>query len=71
MNLEIDLSLNNVMKLTEFSNLKTIKKVITDNFSWTVEALRPVKDLLEESGEKDISYFEIKLAVAMIWKGDL
>jgi hypothetical protein len=65
------LSLNNVMKLTEFSNLKTIKKIIADNFSWTVEALRPVKDLLEESWEKEISYFEIKLAVAMIWKWDL
>ena len=66
-----DLSLNNVMKLTEFSNLKKIKTVIADNFSWTVEALRPVKDLLEESWEKTISYFEIKLAVAMIGKWDL
>ena len=66
-----DIALNNIMKLCDFNNLKIIKKIISENFSWTVEALRPVKDLLEENWEKNISYFEIKLAVAMIWKGDL
>ncbi|MCP4523171.1 MAG: DUF559 domain-containing protein [Candidatus Gracilibacteria bacterium] len=66
-----DISLNEVMKLVTFSHLKKIKSVITDNFSGTVEALRPVKDLLEESGDKSISYFEIKLAISMAGKGDL
>lgn len=66
-----DLSLNEILKLTEFSNLKKIKIVILDNFSWTVAALRPIKDILEENWEKSISYFDIKLAVAMIGKGDL
>jgi superfamily II DNA helicase RecQ len=66
-----DLSLNEILKLTEFSNLKKIKTVITDNFSGTVEALRPIKDLLDESWEKSISYFEIKLAAAMMGKWDL
>jgi hypothetical protein len=37
------------MKLCDFNNLKIIKKIITENFSGTVEALRPVKDLLEEN----------------------
>jgi ATP-dependent DNA helicase RecQ len=66
-----DLSLNEVLKLVEFSVLKTIKNIITENFSWTVDALKPIKDLLEESWDKNISYFEIKLAVAMIGKWDL
>ena len=66
-----DITLNQVLKLVEFSNLKKIKIIITDNFSWTVETLRPIKDLLDESWEKSISYFEIKLAVAMLAKGDL
>jgi hypothetical protein len=55
-----------VLKLVDFGHLKNIKKVITDNFSGKVEALRPVKDLLDESGEKNITYFEIKLVVAML-----
>lgn len=66
-----DISLSDILKLTELSNLKKIKAVILDNFSGKVETLRPIKDLLDESGEKSISYFEIKLAVAMMGKGDL
>ena len=66
-----DITLNNIMKLCDFNNLKIVKKIISENFSGIVAALRPVKDLLEENWEKNISYFEIKLAVAMITKGDL
>ena len=66
-----DLSLNTVLKFTEFSNLKIIKTIITENFTGSVEALRPVKDLLDENGHKDIPYFDIKLAVSMMQKWDL
>jgi hypothetical protein len=66
-----DISLSEILKLTEFSNLKKIKTVITDNFSGKVEALRPIKDILDENWEKSVSYFDIKLAVAMIEKWDL
>lgn len=66
-----ELSLNDMLKLTEFSHLKSVKNIVAESFSGKVEKLKPVKEILEENGEKEVSYFDIKLALAMIEKGDL
>ena len=60
-----------MLKLTEFSHLKSVKNIVAESFLGTVEKLKPVKEILEENGEKEVSYFDIKLALAMIEKGDL
>jgi uncharacterized protein YpbB len=51
--------------------LKKIKTIVDEQFSGSVEKLRPIKDILEEQWDKEISYFDIKVAVAMIGKADL
>lgn len=66
-----ELSLNDMLKLTEFSHLKSVKNIVAESFSGKVEKLKPVKEILEENGQKHVSYFDIKLALAMIEKGDL
>jgi uncharacterized protein YpbB len=60
-----------MLKLTEFSYLKSVKNIVAESFSGKVEKLKPVKEVFEENGEKEVSYFDIKLALAMIEKGDL
>lgn len=68
---EWDLELQYVLKLVELSNIKKVKEVIKKNFEFWVEKLRPVKDILEEAWEKKISYFDIKIAIIMVEKGDI
>ena len=65
------LSLMDIMKLVEFWSIKKIKEIIKENLWWNTEALKPIKEELEKSWEKDISYFDIKIAIAMMWKGDI
>ena len=59
------------MKLISLANIKKIKEIINDNLWWNVEALKPIKSELEKSWEKNIDYFEIKIAIAMIGKWDI
>ena len=66
-----EIMLNDIMKLTSFARLKSVKQVVAESFSWKVEKLKPVKEVLEENGNKEVSYFDIKLALVMIEKGDL
>ena len=66
-----DLSLPELMKLVSFSNLKSVKEVINTKLSGITEPLKPIKDELIKQGKKDISYFDIKVAIAMIGNKDL
>lgn len=65
------LSLMDIMKLIKLSNIKKIKEIINDKFGWNSETLKPIKDELEKSGEKKISYFDIKICISMLWKWDI
>jgi len=66
-----DLSLATILKLVSFSNIKKVKEVVKQNFNWQVEQLKPLKEELEKLWEKDISYFEIKVCLAMMKKKDI
>jgi len=55
------------MELIDFKNAKIIKEIITGE----EDGLKEIKDALESKGEGNISYFEIKITLAMIEKGDL
>jgi len=66
-----DLSLIDILKLTNFDNLNKIKNVIINELNNDIEKLKPIKEKLEELWFYDISYLEIKIAIAMIEKKDL
>ncbi len=66
-----DISLIDVLKLVSLSNIKKVKEIIDTKFAWETELLKPIKQELENSWEKTISYFDIKMAVAMKSKGDI
>ncbi len=58
-----------IMALVSERNVETAAKVLASEFPNGSEQLRPVRDKLEELGHRGISYFEIKLAMAMEKKG--
>jgi len=60
-----------IMKLIKLANIKSIKEVIIDDLWWNTEALRPIKDELEKAWLEEISYFAIKVCIAMMGKGDI
>ena len=66
-----ELWLTDLLKLTSFSNLKLIKNVVINDLWWIFDPLKPIKEKLDEQGEKKITYFDIKIAIAMISKKDL
>ncbi len=66
-----ELTLSEILKLVSFSHIKKIKDIINEKFTWELNKLKPIKELLESIWEKNISYFEIKVALEMINKGDL
>jgi len=66
-----EIGLTDVMKLVTFSHLKQVKDVLTQKEIPTTSALKPIKEALIESNYEKVSYFEIKLALAMIEKKDL
>ncbi|NVP17627.1 RecQ family ATP-dependent DNA helicase [Candidatus Gracilibacteria bacterium] len=68
---ESKLGLSDIMKYTSFSKLKIVKDVINKELNGIVSELKPIKEKIENLGNKDISYFDIKLAIAMIDKKDL
>jgi superfamily II DNA helicase RecQ len=62
------ISLNEVLNYVDLWNLKIVKNVLNGIES---DKLRPIKDVLKEKWYGEISYFEIKIAIIMIEKGDL
>jgi len=66
-----ELWLTDIMKFSTFSNLNTIKSIIIWELNWVVDPLKPIKEALENISKNDISYFEIKIAIAMIEKKDI
>jgi ATP-dependent DNA helicase RecQ len=66
-----ELSLMDVLKLITLVNIKRVKEVINEKLWWNIEALKPIKEELEKAWEKKITYFEIKIAIAMMGKGDI
>jgi len=42
------LGLMEILNLVNFDNLKIVKDIIKNDFGWNVEALRPIKDVLDE-----------------------
>jgi superfamily II DNA helicase RecQ len=65
------ISLAEIMKLVKFSNLKEIKKIITDFFDWQEVWLREIRDKVEEYSQIKVERIEINIAKAMIEKWDL
>ncbi len=66
-----EILLSEIIKLTSFSKLKLIKEVINNNLWWNTQPLKPIKEELENNWKKDISYFDIKIAIAMMNSNDL
>ncbi|MDD2907088.1 MAG: RecQ family ATP-dependent DNA helicase [Candidatus Gracilibacteria bacterium] len=66
-----DISLGEVMKMATFSKLKSVKDTILNDLNGVISELKPIKEKLEEKDLKDISYFDIKLVIAMMDKKDL
>jgi ATP-dependent DNA helicase RecQ len=64
------ISLNNLLKLVDFQNVKFIKNIINDFFSNWYDWLRDIKDKCKEQW-KNISRIEINSTIAMIKKWDL
>ena len=60
------LSLNDILKFSNLQTLKQIKQVINDN-ELDLTKIQPIKNLLPQ----DITYFDIQIAIALIWKLDL
>lgn len=66
-----ELTLMDILKLVSLSNIKEAKTIIKEVLAGDIEKLKPIKDALEQAWKKDISYFDIKIAIAMMEKGDI
>ncbi len=64
------ITLEEVSKLTVLENIEYARDIIEKKFDGKAEKLREIKDVLEAEGRKDIRYFDIHLAIAMIGKGE-
>ncbi len=65
------ISLAEILKLVKFSNLKEIKKIMEDFFSWENPPLKEIRDKVEEYSKVKVERIEINIAKVMISKGDL
>ncbi len=65
------ISLAEILKLVEFSNLKEIKKIMNDFFSWENPPLKEIRDKVEEYSKIKVERIEINISKVMIKKGDL
>ncbi len=68
--LDEQISLAEIMKLINFSNIKEIKKIILD-FSMQNSKLKEIKDKVEEYSWANIERLEINICKAMMEKWDL
>ena len=62
------ITIEEVSKLTSLDNIEYARDIIELKFNGKIEKLREIKDVLEAAGRKDIRYFDIHLAIAMIDK---
>jgi len=65
------MTLMDILKLIKLSEIKEIKEIIKEKLWNNTETLRPIKNELENLWKKNISYFDIKVCIAMMWKGDI
>lgn len=64
------ISLQNIAKIADMDNIRFIKnKIVT--LQLTTEKLKPIKEVCEAEWKANISYFEIKLCIAMTAKWDI
>ena len=66
-----DISLMKVLDLVSLANAKLVKAVVKSDVILGSTELKPIKQKLEEQGNAWVSYFDVKLALAMIEKWDL
>jgi len=66
-----EIALMKILDLTDFSSAKTIKEILNQDAILENIELKSIKQDLEKSWKTNISYFDIKLALAMIEKWDL
>jgi superfamily II DNA helicase RecQ len=64
-------SLVEILKHTDLSKIKIVKHIIDTCMQGSVEKLRPLKEELEKKGYTLISYWDIKVTLAMIEKRDI
>jgi ATP-dependent DNA helicase RecQ len=69
--LQGDITLMQVMNMIQLSKAKSVKSVIEQDAILENIELKSIRQKLEEEWKKDVSYFEIKLSLAMIEKWDL
>lgn len=60
------LTLSEILKYSSLEKLKKVKEVVKTN-NLSSDKLKPIKDMLSS----DVSYFDVKIGLAMIEKGDL
>lgn len=65
------LSLLVLLDMVQLDEIKQIKLTINDGLFGDVSQLKPIKALLDASWNNKISYFSIKIAIAMMEKGDI
>lgn len=65
-----ELKLSDLLNFSSFWKLKDIKSVI-DSENLYLDKLKPIKQSLEINWKKEISYFDIKIAISMINNKDL
>ena len=59
------------MNLVTFAHLKEVKNIIT-KYSYAHDTpLKTIKEALIDAGHKQISYFDIKVALALLDKKDV
>jgi len=66
-----DISLMKVLDLVTLKHAKLVKATVKSDAILENTELKPIKQKLEQQGNTTVSYFEIKLALAMIEKWDL
>jgi superfamily II DNA helicase RecQ len=64
------ITIEEISKLTSLDNIEYARNIIQTRFDGKAEKLREIKDVIEEEGRKDIRYFDIHLAIAMMERGE-
>lgn len=65
------ISIMKILSLTEMQNIQEIKKNILEYFPDWVEKLRDLKETIKQNIQKDMSYFDIHITLAMLEKKDI